>query len=84
MSNEKILNGEILAQMKMAVPKVEAHNKLLLTVEECAGVFGIGENTLRKLIDRNPKAPFLLRIGNKMLFKKDLFLEFINKESELY
>lgn len=84
MDNEKIFDDETLTQLRMAVPKVEAHNKVLLTVEECAGVFGIGDNLLRKLIDRNPKAPYLLRIGKKYLFKKDLFLEFINKESELY
>jgi len=68
----------------MAVPKVEAHNKECLTVEECAGVFGIGENTLRKLIARNPRADYLLRIGNKYLFKKDKFKEYINAEYELY
>lgn len=67
----------------MAVPKVETHNKECLTVEECAGVFGIGENTLRKLIARDPVAPYLLRVGNKYLFKKDLFKEYINSEHEL-
>lgn len=70
--------------MNMAVPKIEPQDKVCLTVEECAGVFGIGDNTLRKLIARDPTAPYLLRIGNKTLFKRKLFEEFINKESELY
>lgn len=77
MEDEKIIE-------EMHAVTVEPHNKVCLTVEECAGVFGIGENKLRNLIARDPSAPYLLRIGNKTLFKRKLFEEYIEKESELY
>jgi len=68
----------------MAVPQVAPENKVCLTVEECAGVFGIGDNTIRKLIARDPTAPYILRIGKKTLIKRRLFEEFIENEYDLY
>ena len=67
----------------MAISKIEPHNKVCLTVEECAGIFNIGEHTLRDLIKKDPTAKYVLRVGNKTLFKKRLFEEFIETQSEL-
>ena len=68
----------------MAVPKIATEHKVCLTIEEACGIFGIGEHTFRKLIDRNPRADFLLRIGTKTLIKRPLFEQFILGESVVY
>ena len=40
----------------MAIPKIAPEHKVMLTIEEACGVFGIGEHTLRNLIRSNPRA----------------------------
>ena len=70
--------------MGMAIPEIAPHHKVCLTVEETAGVFGIGKCTLRKLIEKEPNADYLLHIGTKTLFKRAKFEEYINKKTSLY
>ena len=72
-----------LENIGMAVPVVAPEEKVCLTIEETAGVFGIGVNTLRKLIDESPEAKYILRIGTKVLIKRKLFEEYIYEESVL-
>lgn len=69
--------------MGMAIPEIAPQYKVCLTVDETAGVFGIGKCTLRKLIEKNPNADYLLHIGSKTLFKRTKFEEFINARCEL-
>ncbi len=68
----------------MAIPKVAPEHKVMLTVEEACGVFGIGEHTLRNLIRSNPTANYLLHVGTKTLIKRPLFEQFVLRESALY
>lgn len=68
----------------MAIPVIATENKVMLTVEEACGIFGIGEHTLRKLIQSKPNADYLLRIGTKTLIKRALFEDYIMQESELH
>ena len=68
----------------MAIPKIAPENKVMLTVEEACGVFGIGEHTLRNLIRSNPRATYLLHVGTKTLIKRPLFEQFVLGESALH
>ena len=68
----------------MAIPKIKPEFKIMLTVEETCGIFGIGEHTIRKLIQSNPNADYLLRIGTKTLIKRSLFENYLLKESVLH
>ena len=61
----------------MAVPRVAPEHKFMLTIEETCGVFGIGEHTIRKLVQSNPNADYILRVGTKILIKKSLFFFYI-------
>lgn len=63
--------------MSMAIPTIPADRKFNLTVEEACAYFNIGENTMRKLINMNPNAEYLLFIGNRTLIKKPAFEDFI-------
>lgn len=68
----------------MAVPLIAPQDKVMLTVEEACGIFGIGENTFRKLVQSRPDADYLLRIGTKVLIKRRLFEDYIMNETELH
>jgi len=54
-----------------------------MTVEEAAVYFRIGENKLRWLIQNNPDAAYLLRIGNRVLIKRHLFELYLDEVSEI-
>ena len=69
--------------MSMAIPQIAVEHKFMLTIEEAGGLFGIGQHTLRRLINENPRANYLLHIGTKTLIKRDLFLEFILQQSTI-
>ena len=70
--------------LSMAVPAVAPERKVMLTIEETCGVFGIGEHTIRKLVKSKPNADYLFRIGTKPLLKRNLFEQYINGETELH
>lgn len=65
---------------KTAVPLWHKH---LLTVQEASQYFGIGEKTLRRLIQENYTAPYLLTNGAKVLIKRSLFEQFLNEVSAI-
>lgn len=52
--------------------------KYTLTVGETAKYFRIGENKLRKLIDENEDANFLIWNGTRPQFKRRLFEQYID------
>lgn len=68
----------VLLTERKAVP---IWNKYLLTVEEAAGYFRIGECKLRKIITDNPTADFILWNGNRMQIKRKKFEEFIDGQN---
>lgn len=51
--------------------------KYCLTPEETAQYTGIGENSIRKIIDNNRHADFILQIGNRIKIKRPLFEQFL-------
>lgn len=57
----------------------------MLTVEEAAQYFGIGEKKIRNLIVENQETElcFTIQIGNKSLINRSKFEEFLNQVSAL-
>ncbi len=55
--------------------------KYTLTIEEAAVYFRIGENKLRKLIDEDPRADYILWNGNRAQIKRKKFEEFVDNLS---
>lgn len=53
--------------------------KYTLTIEEATVYFRIGENKLRKLVNENKDADYLLWNGNRVQIKRVLFEKFIDK-----
>lgn len=51
--------------------------RYLLSVTEAAQFYHIGEKRLRQIVDIHPNGEFYLLVGNKVLFKKEQFEQFL-------
>ena len=54
--------------------------KYILSVQEASRYFHIGDKKLRKLIDENPDANFILWNGTRPQIKRKLFEQFIDEK----
>lgn len=63
--------------------KLAISAKYLLTVSEACEYFNIGDKKLRKLIDENKDAEYIMTNGTKYLIKRKKFEEFIDKTSSI-
>lgn len=53
--------------------------KYTLTVEEASKYFRIGQAKLRRIINKNEDAEFILWNGNRLQIKRKLFEEFVDR-----
>ena len=53
--------------------------KYMLTLREAAEYFHIGENKMRQIVDENMDAKFLPENGNRVMIKRKLFEEYLDK-----
>ena len=53
--------------------------KYTLTIEEAAQYFQIGETKLRRILDENPDAEYVLLNGNRRQIKRHLFENYIDR-----
>lgn len=65
--------------MHLDEEKVPIWEKYTLTIEEAAKYFHIGQNKLRKLINENRNANFILWNGTRAQIKRYLFEGFIDQ-----
>lgn len=61
--------------------KVPLWEKYALTVNQATEYFNIGERKLRKLIEDNEDAEFVLMNGSRVLIKRAMFEKFLNETS---
>ncbi len=59
--------------------KVPTWERYTLSVEEAVAYFRIGENKLRKIINENQDADFVLWNGNRPQIKRKIFEGYIDK-----
>lgn len=84
MSKEKqiiLLTGKpgVKFEGKTIPEEIPLWQKYTLSVEEAARYFRIGRAKLRKLIDEDASAPYILWNGNRPQIKRKLFEEYIDK-----
>lgn len=53
----------------------------MLTLREAAEYFHIGEKKMRQIVDENMDANFLLESGNRIMIKRKLFEEYLDRAS---
>ena len=61
--------------MKKEIPFLE---KYMLTIREAAEYFHIGEKKLRRIIEENSDAEFLIMNGNRVMIKRKAFEAYLN------
>ncbi len=61
--------------------KVPIWNKYALSIEEAADYFGIGQKKLRKIVEENPTAEFVLKNGAFTKIKRVKFEMFLDQTS---
>lgn len=62
---------------------IPIEEKYLLTVEEAAAYFHIGENKLRRLMSAECCASFVIMNGTKLLIKRKKFEDWIDEQKDI-
>lgn len=62
---------------------VRIPEKYTLTIEEAAQYFRIGECKLRRLVEQNPDASWLLMNGTRLQIKRKMFEKFIDETTSI-
>ena len=65
----------------MRTNEIPYWEKYMLTLREAAEYFHIGEKKMRQIVDENMDANFLLESGNRVMIKRKLFEEYLNRAS---
>ena len=53
--------------------------RYVLTITESSAYYHIGENKLRMIAEIHPNADFIIRNGNRVLFKRQKFEEYLDQ-----
>ena len=64
------------------VPDIPVWEKVTLTIAEASKYSNIGINTMQKLL-KDPRCPFVLRIGRKYLVKRKEFEKYLLDQVEI-
>ena len=67
----------------MRTTEIPYWEKYMLTLREAAEYFHIGEKKMRQIVDDNLDANFLLESGNRIMIKRKLFEEYLDKASAI-
>ena len=63
----------------MRTNEIPYWEKYMLTLREAAEYFHIGERKMRQIVDDNIDANFLLESGNRIMIKRKLFEEYLDR-----
>ena len=63
----------------MNITDVPIWEKYTLTIREAARYFNIGEKRLRRIVDENPNADFVVMNGNRVMIKRKIFEKYIDE-----
>ena len=63
--------------------KVPIWEKYMLTIPEACEYFNIGDKKLRRIIDNNKEADYILMNGTKILIKRKQFEKVIDRLSSI-
>ncbi len=63
--------------------KVPLWEKYILTIQEAAEHFHIGEKKLRKLVEERTDADYLIMNGNRVMIKRKLFEKYLDESASV-
>ena len=61
--------------------KITYGERYMLTLREAAEFFHIGEKKMRRIVEDNLDANFVLENGNRIMIKRKLFEEYLDRAS---
>ncbi|MDE6568483.1 MAG: helix-turn-helix domain-containing protein [Lachnospiraceae bacterium] len=63
--------------------KVPLWEKYILTIQEAAEYFHIGEKKLRRLVEERADADFIIMNGNRAMIKRKLFEKYLDESASV-
>ncbi|MCM1412534.1 MAG: DUF6462 family protein [Lachnospiraceae bacterium] len=63
--------------------KVPLWEKYILTIQEAAEYFHIGEKKLRRLVEEQEDADFIIMNGNRVMIKRKLFEKYLDEAASV-
>lgn len=69
-----------MAREASGKPDVPIWEKYSLTVNEASAYFHIGDKKLREIIDDDPDADYILRVGNRYMIRRKKFEAFLDRQ----
>lgn len=63
--------------------KVPLWEKYILTIQEAAEYFHIGEKKLRKLVEERADADYIIMNGNRVMIKRKLFEKYLDESASV-
>ena len=63
--------------------KVPLWEKYILTIQEAAEYFHIGEKKLRRLVEEQENADFIIMNGNRVMIKRKLFEKYLDEAASV-
>lgn len=69
---------EVFSVVGNSESKVPLWEKYILTIQEAAEYFHIGEKKLRKLVEERADADFIIMNGNRAMIKRKLFEKYLD------
>lgn len=75
--------GNTLRSIRNKYGYIPIWKRYLLSVTEAAQFYHIGEKRLRQIVDIHPNGEFYLLVGNKVLFKKEKFEQFLAESTAI-
>lgn len=62
-------------------PDIPVWHRYMLTIEEAAGYYHIGEGKLRMIIDEHQDEDFYVMNGNRVLIKREKFEKYLDQST---
>ena len=69
--------------MEGSEKKVPLWEKYILTIQEAAEYFHIGEKKLKKLVEDVENADFIIMNGNRVMIKRKLFEKYLDESASV-
>lgn len=74
---------EVFSVVGNSESKVPLWEKYILTIQEAAEYFHIGEKKLRKLVEERADADFIIMNGNRAMIKRKLFEKYLDESASV-
>ena len=74
---------EVLFVMGNSESKVPLWEKYILTIQEAAEYFHIGEKKLRRLVEERADADYIIMNGNCVMIKRKLFEKYLDESASV-